>query len=304
METIRTKSDDELRAEVIAAGALDEIHALEARLDRDDLGDRAAYRHALEALATAHGIERRVPVAHPHKPAPPYGPAPATREPIATTFAVIRTTENHDASPAVLGTFRGGAKTRAGAERILAAHDDKAGLEIVELRGGIRLRVGCDDVQRCFLANPPSATREPIATVNRGRFVYAVTRGDEPVQYEVQPPRDNTWRAFRTLDEAVLFARTGLSLDEVGEAIARATMSEGHDPVVWFDRRRCVVAHGSIHSPMPESCIVLVDVEGVRYYRELLEEHGDGSLATARDLMEEQLRCAPIDWPEPLDEVK
>lgn len=69
------------------------------------------------------------------------------------TFAVIRTTENHDNSSAVLGTFRGSARTMKGAEAILASHENTSGLVIAKLRGGIKLRVGCDDVQRCFLAD-------------------------------------------------------------------------------------------------------------------------------------------------------
>ncbi len=52
------RTDNQLRAALIAAGALDEVHFLEAEHSREDIAHRQGYRAGLEALAARHGIER------------------------------------------------------------------------------------------------------------------------------------------------------------------------------------------------------------------------------------------------------
>jgi hypothetical protein len=73
-------TDDAIRASLIAAGALDAVHALEAVVSRDSIQDRREYRAGLEALAREHGLSTSMEIPAPGYRAPlPYGPTPVGR---------------------------------------------------------------------------------------------------------------------------------------------------------------------------------------------------------------------------------
>lgn len=69
------KTDDQLRAGIISAGGLNDVHELEERADRDSINDRAEYREGLETLARKYGVDRMEEIpSRSRTTVPPYGP--------------------------------------------------------------------------------------------------------------------------------------------------------------------------------------------------------------------------------------
>lgn len=69
------RSNDQLRAAIIAAGGLDAIHVLECEVSRDSAPDRGTYRDDLEAMAEIYGVDRCEDIPSAARAAVlPYGP--------------------------------------------------------------------------------------------------------------------------------------------------------------------------------------------------------------------------------------
>lgn len=73
------RTDDALRADLLAAGAMEALHEIEARLNRDDINDRREYRALLETRCEQLGIPTRATLSAIRQDIDvmPYGPGGA-----------------------------------------------------------------------------------------------------------------------------------------------------------------------------------------------------------------------------------